>query len=330
MDVIITGGTGLLGNHLVPELVERGDSLRILALPGEDVSHLEEMGVVAYRGDIRDPETLRPLMRGADAVLHLAGMMGVWRPIGDYRAVNVVGTENVCRAAQAEGIGRIVHVSSWTIYGMSRGVVCDEELPAAPFPDPYAVTKAEGDRLVRELIVTEDLPAVIIRPGTFFGPGDRLHFGRMADRLRAARGVVVGRGDNALPFVYVTDVVQGILLGLDHPEAVGRTYNISTDAPLTQKEFLDATAAAVGGAAPRVHIPYHLLFAAGAAAEKVYARLLPERQPPLTRLGVNVFGTENRHAIDRAGSELGYRPRVSVREGIELTADWYLAKSLVA
>ncbi|MGH3404920.1 MAG: NAD-dependent epimerase/dehydratase family protein [Streptosporangiaceae bacterium] len=83
------------------------------------------------------------------------------------------------------------------------------------------------------MIVDEHLPAVIIRPGTFFGPGDRLHFGRMADRLRAGRGVIVGGGDNALPFVYFTDVVQGLLLALGHEHAVGQAYNIANDRPLT-------------------------------------------------------------------------------------------------
>src|SRR5205807_1065441 len=118
MNVLITGGNGLLGRHLVPELQGRGDAVRVLTLPDED--------------------------------------------------------------------------TSWTVYGMNLGRPAHEDFPLRPFHEPYAVTKAEGDRLIQRLIREAGLPAVIIRPGTFFGPGDRLHFGRTADRLRAGRGLIVG------------------------------------------------------------------------------------------------------------------------------------------
>ncbi|MBV8914089.1 MAG: NAD-dependent epimerase/dehydratase family protein, partial [Acetobacteraceae bacterium] len=231
MDVLITGGNGLLGRHLVAALQARGDSVRVLALAGENTSWLEQRDVAIHRGDVRFPDTLTAPFRGVDAVLHLAGMMGVWRPLADYRAVNVTGTENVCAAALAAGVSRLVHVSSWTVYGMDLGKPAREDFPLNPFKEPYAVSKAEGDRVVQEMIAEHRLPAVIIRPGTFFGPGDRLHFGRMADRLAAEKGVIVGAGGNALPFVYVSDVVQGLLLGLDHRRAVGEAYNITTDRP---------------------------------------------------------------------------------------------------
>jgi nucleoside-diphosphate-sugar epimerase len=318
--IFITGGGGLLGRHLIPELLERGDQVRVLALPGENVSWLEERGVTVHRGNICDPETLKTPMRGAEGVLHLAGMIGQWLPMSDYVAVNVTGTENVCRAALAEGVQRVVAVSSWTVYGMDQGPPCREDHALTPFNEPYAVSKAEGDRLVQRMIADEGLPAVIIRPGTFFGRGDRLHFERIVERLQANRSIVVGRGDNALPFVYVTDVVQGLLLGLDHPQAVGEAFNITTDAPITQLELLQTIASEIGAKPPRVHVPYRALYAAGWAAERVSALTHSTRQPPLTRLGVNVFGTSNRHSIDKARALLGYAPRVPLPEGIKLAA----------
>ena len=125
--------------------------------------------------------------------------MGLWRPMADYRAVNVTGTQNVCRAALAEGVPRIVHISSWTVYGMDLGQPAREDFLLQPFREPYAVTKAEGDLAVQRMIAEDHLPAVIIRPGTFFGPGDHLHFGRMADRLRAGKGVIVGAATTPCP-----------------------------------------------------------------------------------------------------------------------------------
>src|SRR5438445_5383102 len=104
MQILITGGNGLLGRHLVSALIDRGDRIRVLALPDEDVWWLEERGVAVHRGDICRPETLTTPMRGTDAVVHLAGMIGAWRPMSDYLAVNAIGTEHVCRAALEEGV----------------------------------------------------------------------------------------------------------------------------------------------------------------------------------------------------------------------------------
>jgi nucleoside-diphosphate-sugar epimerase len=323
MDVLITGGNGLLGRHLVPALQERGDSVRVLTLPGEDTEWLRQRDVAVHYGDVRSPDTLAAPMSGATALLNLAGMMGLWRPLEDYRAVNVTGTQNVCRAALAAGVSRIVHISSWTVYGMDLGRPAREDFVVRPFGEPYAITKAEGDLAVQRMIADEHLPAVILRPGTFFGPGDRLHFGRMADRVQAGKGVIVGRGDNALPFVYVTDVVQALLLALERDNVCGQAYNISNDHPLTQQQVLDAIAHDIGARPPSVHLPYRALYAAGAAAERVAALTRSKRQPIVTRLGIKLFGTDNRHAIDKARNELGYTPQVSIRDGIRLAAAWY-------
>jgi nucleoside-diphosphate-sugar epimerase len=330
MEILITGGNGLLGRHLVSALEDRGDNVRVLALPSEDTSSLEERGVAVHRGDIRRRETLTAPMSGVDAVLHLAGMMGVWRPMEQYHAVNVTGTENVCRAALATGVRRVVHVSSWTVYGMALHEPASEDFPLTPFPDPYPITKALGDMAVQRMIVEDRLPAVIVRPGTFFGPGDRLHFGRLADRLRAGRGVIVGSGHNALPFVYVTDVVQGLLLALDHEHAVGQAYNITNDRPLTQKQLLHAIARELGASPPHLHLPYRALYAAGYTAERLATLTRAQRQPVVTRLGVKLFGTDNRHAIDKARRELGYAPRIALEGGVRLAAAWYRTPTRLA
>ncbi len=324
MDVLITGGNGFVGRHLVAALLARGDRVRVLALPKEDAGWLEERDVSVHRGDIRQPSTLARPMAGAQVVVHLAAMMDVWRPLADYRAVNVAGTENVCRAALAAGVVRFVHVSSSSVYGMGRARSVDEDFPLRPFPDPYPVSKAEGDVLVRRLATDAGLPAVVLRPDQVLGAGDHLHFGTMADRLRSGRAVVVGDGSNRMPFVYVSDLVRALLLALDRPCIAGRAYNVSSEQPLTQAELLDAIAEAVGARRPRLHFPYRALYAAGWAAERVTAFSGSGHRPPITRLGVAFFGTDNRYSIARAVRELGYWPQVPLREGIRETAAWYL------
>jgi nucleoside-diphosphate-sugar epimerase len=321
--ILVTGGNGFVGRHLVTALQSRGDRIRVLALPGEDAGWLEQRGVAVHRGDVRVPESLAEPVHGADAVLHLAAMMDVWHPIEDYRAVNVTGTKNIARAALGAGVRRFVHMSSSSVYGMALGRPADESFPLAPFPDPYPVTKAEGDLAVQRMIAEDHLPAVIIRPDQIFGPGDHLHFGRMADRLRSGRGIVVGRGNNYMPFVYVTDVVRGLLLALDHHRAPGQAYNITNDRPLTQNELLCAIADGIAASPPSFHIPYHVLYTAGYLAERLAMIAPSHSRPPISRLGVAFFGTDNRYAIGKARKQLGYSPQVDLRDGVRITAMWY-------
>lgn len=324
MKVLITGATGLLGSHLIKELQQRGEHIRTLVLPVENADKLLAQGVEVVRGDVTDANTLGPAVKNIDLVFHLAGMMGVWRPLADYRLVNVTGSENLYRAAQAAGVHRFVHTSSHTVYGLGHGRFMTEKDALKPDPDPYSITKAEGDRLMRRLMLNSDVETVILRPGTFFGPGDRLHFGRMAQKVKAGKGLIIGKGDNALPFCYVTDVVQGFLLAAYHEKAPGNVYNITNDRPLTQLEMFNAIADAVGGVRPTLHLPYLPIYYGSIVAEKVVARVT-HTKPVVTQLGAMMFGSDNRHSVEKARRELGYEPRVDLREGIKLAAEWFNA-----
>jgi nucleoside-diphosphate-sugar epimerase len=323
MKVLMTGATGLLGGHLVQELQQRGEQIRALVLPVENAERLIAQGVEVVRGDVTDAGTLAPAVKDIDIVIHLAGMMGVRRPLADYRLVNVVGSENLYRAAQAAGVRRFVHTSSHTVYGLGYGRFLTEKDALRPDPDPYSITKAEGDRLIRRLMSNSDMETVILRPGTFFGPGDRLHFGRMAQRLKNGKGVIIGSGDNALPFCYVTDVVQGFLLATYHEKAPGNVYNISNDRPLTQREIFNAIADDVGGKRPTRRLPYLPVYYGSIVAEKI--ALITHTTPIVTRLGAMMFGTDNRHSVEKARRELGYEPKVDLREGLRRAAEWFTA-----
>src|SRR5215469_8239328 len=324
MKVLITGATGLLGSHLIKELQERGEDVRALVLPVENADRLTAQGVEVVRGDITDASTLAPAVKDVELIFHLAGMMGVWRPLSDYRLVNVNGSENLYMAAQKAGVRRFVHTSSHTVYGLGHGRFMTEKDPLRPDPDPYSMTKAEGDRLMRRLMLNSGVETVILRPGTFFGPGDRLHFGRMAQRMKDGKGVIIGKGDNALPFCYVTDIVQGFLLAAYHENAPGNVYNITNDRPLTQLEMFNAIADEVDGVRPTRHLPYLPIYYGSIVAEKVVARVT-RTKPIVTQLGALMFGSDNKHSIEKARRELGYEPKVDLRTGITIAAEWFNA-----
>lgn len=324
MRVLITGATGLLGGHLIQALQERGEQIRALVLPVENADKLIEQGVEVVRGDITDASTLGPAVKDVELIFHLAGMMGVWRPLSDYRLVNVTGSENLYKAAQAAGVRRFVHTSSHTVYGLGYGRFMVEEDPLKPDPDPYSITKAEGDRMMRRLMIDSGVETVILRPGTFFGPGDRLHFGRMAQKMKDGKGLIIGKGNNALPFCYVTDVVQGFMLAAYHENAPGNVYNITNDQPLTQQEMFNAIADAVGGKRPWLHLPYLPIYYGSIVAERVVAPVT-RTKPVVTELGALMFGSDNRHSVEKARRELGFEPKVDLREGILLAAEWFNA-----
>src|SRR5256884_4243110 len=296
MKVLITGATGLLGGHLIQELQQRGDQIRALVLPVENAEKLIAQGVEVVRGDVTDANTLASAVKDIEIIIHLAGMMGVDRPLADYRLVNVTGSENLYRAAQSAGVRRFVHTSSHTVYGLGYGRFLTEKDALRPDPDPYSITKAEGDRLMRRLMLNSDVETVILRPGTFFGPGDRLHFGRMAQKVKDGKGLIIGKGDNALPFCYVTDVVQGVLLSGYHEKAPGNVYNITNDRPLTQLEMFNAIADAVGGVRPTLHLPYLPIYYGSIVAEKIVARGA-HTKPVVRQLGARMVGSENPHNL---------------------------------
>lgn len=327
MEILVTGPSGVLGPHLVAALLRRGHRVRALVLPSEDASGLSEAGVDTYVGDVREPDSLAEPMHGVDVVFHLASKTSGWRPMGEYQEVNVGGTANVCLAALAAGVRRFIHVSAAVVYGLGHSRPVGEERPLAPINDPYCVTKAASDELVQGMIARRGLPATIIRPGTIIGPGDHLNFGRLADRLRAGKGIIIGSGRNALLFTYVTDVVQGLLLALDCDRAVGRAYNIGHDQPLTQWAVMDAIAREVDASPPRVHVPYALAYTLAFAAERFAVLSGYRRQPIVTRHGVALYGGDNRLSIAKARSELGYEPRVPVAEGIRIAGAWWCERA---
>jgi 2-alkyl-3-oxoalkanoate reductase len=323
METLVTGAAGFVGYHLVSALRKRGDNVRAFVLPSEDSSRLEQIGALIYRGDVCHPETLREAIVNVDTVFHLAAIHGLWRPKQEYYAVNVGGTENVCKAALASGVRRFIYVSSWTVYGMGLGKPVDESFPLKPIEDVYTITKAEAEKLVQGFIERDHLPAVTVRPGTMFGPGDFVNFGRMVERLRNGRAIIIGSGNNAVPFVYVSDVVDGMILAANEEQALSQAYNLCTDQPMTQIQLWSAIAQDTGNRMTRLRVPYFLLYALASVAERVYKTDDSKHQPLVTRLGIKLFGDDNRHVIDKAHRELGYVPKVPIREGVRITANWY-------
>jgi nucleoside-diphosphate-sugar epimerase len=325
MTVLVTGGAGFLGSHLVELLLEAGESPRVLVRPGDDVTALTAADVDIHWGDLADPAALASATRGVDRVLHCAARTGPWGPADEYERVNVRGLETLVRTALAAGARRLVHVSSITVHGNDVRGAADETAPLREEPNPYSRSKVAGERLLERMIREEAAPVTIVRPGWIYGPGDRASFARLAEMVAIGRMVMVGDGSNRLPLIYVRDVARGILLAAEVEQALGRSYVLVNDEPVTQRDFLDAIAAELGVPAPKRHLPYRLALTAGATAEAL-GRLARRREPPpVMRYGLQLLGGENRFVITRAREELGFDPLVDLAEGVGRTVAWYRA-----
>jgi nucleoside-diphosphate-sugar epimerase len=325
MTVLVTGATGFLGSHLTELLLAAGERPRVLVRPGEAVAASAGEVVDVFRGDVGDRAALDTALRGVDRVLHCAARCGPWGPPAEYESTNVRGLEALVRAALAAGVRRLVHVSSITVHGNDVRGAADESAPLREEPNPYSRSKVAGERLLERMIRDEGAPVTIVRPGWIYGPRDRASFARFARMIENGQMMVVGGGENHLPLIYVSDAARGVLLASETAQAVGRSYLLVNDEPVTQREFICAIAAELGAPAPARHIPYQLGLMLGAAAEHLGHLSRRRQPPPVMRYGMQLLGGENRFSITRARRELGFAPLVDLAEGVRRSVEWYRA-----
>jgi nucleoside-diphosphate-sugar epimerase len=323
MTVLVTGASGFLGGHLVDLLAARGDRVRILVRPGEDTTRLARTDVEICSGDLVDRSSLEAAVDGIDRVLHCAARTGPWGDVAQYNKINVWGVQTLLETAMAAGVERFVHVSSVTVHGTDIQGCADETMPLRGGSDPYSKTKERAERLLQWMITRRGAPVTIVRPGLIYGPGDHNSFARFARLIEQRRLPIVGSGHNHLPLIYVTDVARGVLLAAEAARAIGRTYLLVNDEPVTQLDYFGAIAGELGVAPPHRHVPYRVALSLGATAEAAGHLVRLQRPPPATRFGMRQIGGENRFLIGRARNELGFSPNVELAKGVRESITWY-------
>jgi nucleoside-diphosphate-sugar epimerase len=236
-----------------------------------------------------------------------------------YRAVNATAVRDVIEAAARGGARRVVHCSTVGVHGDVEHPPANEDAPLKP-GDVYQVTKLEGEQLARETAARLGIEITIARPTGIYGPGDR----RLLKLFRGVarrRWVTLGSGEIYYHLTFIDDLVDGFRLCATQPAAANRTY-ILAGAEVTTLNTLVALVAEVAGVpAPRRHLPVWPFWTAGALCEAVCAPLRIE--PPIFRRRVDFFTKSRAFDITRARAEIGFAPRVGLREGIGRTLDWY-------
>ncbi len=321
MRTLVTGGTGFAGYHLCRRLVESGHRVAVLARQPDAAVDLVKAGGEIVRGDLEDPESLERALDGVGTVYHLAA---VFRR-GDLTAaqmhqINAQGTRNLLAAAHRSGtVRRFVHCSTVGVHGDTGRQPADEEAPLRP-GDAYQRSKLEGELAARAYQEDGRLAVVIFRPGGIYGPRD-MRFLKLFRAIQKGRFRMLGSGEVLYQMIYIDDLVDGILLCGTRDEALGRTYILTGERPVTLNHLVGVIAGVLGVSVPRRHWPVMPVYLAGMLCELVCQPLGVD--PPLHRRRVDFFRKSRSFDIARAREELGFRPRTDLQTGIQRTADWY-------
>jgi UDP-glucose 4-epimerase len=292
--VLVTGGAGFIGSHVVDRLRAAGHRPVVL-----DVRPFPYGDVETVIGDIRDLESVRGAMRGCDAVAHLAAAADVNEVEADPAAaenLNARGTLNVLQAAREHGVRRVVYASTIWVYSAVDAATADEETPLPAPEHLYTATKLAGEMYCRSYAELYGLETTILRFGIPYGPRARPAAVLPAFVGRALAGeplTVAGTGEQTRRFVYVEDLAEGVVLALESERAGGRTYNLVGGEDVSIKQIA-TTVCELVGAAEVVHVP--------------------GRNGDFR--GVSVSG-------ERAEAELGWRARTSFRDGASRYVEWH-------
>lgn len=319
--VLITGASGFTGFSLALSLAALGHRVRGLVRNRERGTQLEQAGITTVTGDIRDPEVLRRATDGVDTVYHLAAVFrraGV--PDSEYREVHVDGTRLLVEACANAGVRRVVHCSTVGVHGSVVGDgPATENAPFKP-QDIYQLTKLEGERTALEVADRLGVPLTVVRPGPIYGPGDRRLL-KLIGGVARRRFALLGDGSPRFQMVHIDDLTKAFHLAAETPAAAGRTYIVTGDEAPTLNELVQEIADVARVPSPGFRLPVWPFWLAGALCEAICVPLGIE--PPIFRRRVRFFTNNRWFDTSRARRELGFIPRVRLRDGLRQTLESY-------
>ncbi|KAM6923619.1 sterol-4-alpha-carboxylate 3-dehydrogenase, decarboxylating [Xenentodon cancila] len=325
----VIGGSGFLGRHLVEKLLDRGYSVCVF-----DVRQsCEPPGVAFHQGDLCDKRALLPVLKDVSLVFHCASPAPGSDDRELFERVNIQGTQTVIQACIEAGVQKLVLTSSASVVFEGTDVKNGrEDLPYAKKPiDYYTQTKIEQEKLVLAACdQRKGFLTVAIRPHGIFGPRDPQLVPILVDAARRGKmKFIIGDGKNLVDFTYVENVVHGHILAAERlkPDSpiCGKPYHITNDEPVRFWAFMSDVLVGLGYAAPRFHLPYRLVYGLALLLWLLTWILRPfvSFKPTFTPMRVALAGTHHYYSCERAKEHLGYKPVVTLREGITRTVESY-------
>ena len=321
--ILVTGGTGFLGSHLVDRLVELNRSVRILARPSSSLEnidrHVRSDGVEIVRGDLTEPDALRRACQDVDTIFHAAAAVDFSLSKEIFEEVNIKALKSLIGIANDGGVGRFVHISSIGFYGWNSRPI-DENVEQHP-SNVYEATKLAGEEIVMNAYRKYGLPVSIIEPSFIYGPRARIGVQELFWYVRKGWLPLIDGGRHRLNMVYVSDVVDALILASEKNEAIGERFVIGHDESPTYREIMEVVAEVLEVTPPRWSVPY--------VAVKPVATFI---QKCVEMLGLRWFHfadyldytiQDGVLDIGKAKRVLGYHPKIDLAEGMRKTVAWY-------
>ncbi len=325
MRVLVTGGTGFIGQYLVRQLLQEGYSVRCLV---RDKAQAEALFIPTrylefIPGDLTKPETLVSIADGVDHVFHLAAMGHVsavsQQAFQQFVAVNVEGTASLMRECGRAGVGRFIHFSSTAAMGLIKKSIVDETDPPQP-RTPYQKSKYESEIVALSLGKDFGVPTLVLRPCMVYGIGGTGEFFKMCRLMRQGIFPKVGSGRNLTPLVHVRDLVQAAMRTI-HRGKAGQVYIIASERSLAMDELRKMVMTAWGARACYPYVPVWLMYCAASGFELLGR--MAGKAPLATRQNIASTVWDREFSISKAANDLGYAQSVDFEAGINETVAWY-------
>jgi nucleoside-diphosphate-sugar epimerase len=321
--VLVTGGGGFLGGAIVRQLVERGD--RVVSFSRRFYSELSAMGVEQIQGDISDATAVDQACREVDLVFHVAAKPGVWGDYVTYYRTNVIGTQNVIAACKQHNVSQLVYTSSPSVVFDGDDMEGVDE--SVPYPEKYHAHYPKTKAMAEQSVIAagdEGLRTIILRPHLIWGPRDNHLVPRIIER--ANRLVKVGDGRNLVDTIYIDNAAAAHIQAADRLEQnhhlSGRVYFISQDDPVPLWEMVNNILKRAGLAPVQRSISRNSAWLIGAVLEIFYKMFKISGEPRMTRFLADELSTAHWFDISAAKKDLGYKPKISMEEGLTKLEKW--------
>lgn len=323
--LLVTGGTGLVGSHVLKAAADRGIKTRALVRSSSRSDFLRQLPTELITGDLADSASVEQAVQGASLIVHCAAKVGDWGPVEAYREINVRGLEKLLAATEAAGqVKRFVHISSLGVYPARDHFGTEESEPVSTAGiDGYTLTKVESELLVRKHIEEHALPATILRPGFIYGPRDRTVLPRIFEKLKKQQFAFLGSGESLMNNTYVGNLIDAVFLALERDDCVGKYFNIADGRLVSKMEFINTIADEAGYPIPTKHVPLPVARFLAKVMEGTWKLLGKQEAPLLSNARIKFLGLNLDYSIAKARRELGYNPKVDFREGMKETIDWF-------
>lgn len=326
--VLITGASGFLGIHLIKKLMSENIRARVLVRKNSvHLGRLRNLDVEVIQGDLSDPEVIDQAVKGIKIIYHAgAAMNNSWY---DHEQATIVGTQNIIKSALAQGVERIVYVSTLAVYELNslkdRSVVT-EDTPYQKEPKkmgPYACTKIEAEKILLKAYQESGLKVTIVRPGIIIGPMGRVFFPHLGFKNADTLFIILKNGKNRLPLTFVENTVDAIYRASLEPKAVGKIYNLVDDGNITVRDYLNRFKEITGIDSKIVRFPFFVPYCAFGAFELAGTMGLMKKG----KASRAQFKWKHKNVVfdnHRAKADLDWEPKVPIEEGLKRTFEWYL------